>query len=534
MVMINSSRRRALYMARKIQAKLIMKLRYSDGLSGREISKTRHMSRESVSEVISIAKERNITYESIKDKTDEEVYRLIYPDRYSYKDIYGKPDYDYVHKELSKTGVTLKLLWQEYSDECNKNNEIPCGYTRFCEGYSNYTVSKSLTNRIERKPGERCEVDWSGPTMYYIDSFTGEKITVYLFVATLSYSMYTYVEPTLNMKMDTWIKCNVHMFEFFGGVTRRVICDNLKTGVVSHPKEGDIILTDNYEAFGEHYVTAIMPAGVRKPKQKAAVEGSVGDIATAIIARLRKNNFNSFDEVKLWVSMALKEFNDKPFQKREGSRSTVFNEEEKYYLRNLPDIPYEIFTISRNHVVGLNFHVQYKKNSYSVPYAYVRKHVDLKVSENTVDIYYGNERIATHKRFPDYIEYKYSTLKEHMPTEFLKNEWNDERIRSWADKIGPNTRKVIDRIFDSFQIKEQGFNPSLSVLKLSDKYSQERLENACELALDKYRVPRYHHINALLSANQDIIFTERKSRISNDRSGSQGYLRGSEYYGGKQ
>lgn len=518
-------------MARKIQAKLILQLHYCDGLSGREICRTRHFGRNSVSETISIAKAKNITYESIRDLKEEEVYKLIYPDKYSAQDIYRKPDYEYVHNELAKTGVTLKLLWNEYNDACKKSNEIPCGYTRFCEGYRKYTISKSLTNRIERRPGERCEVDWSGPTMSYTDSFTGEVVKVYLFVATLSYSMYSYVEPTLDMKMDTWIKCNIHMFEFFNGVTRRVICDNLKTGVVSHPKEGDIILTDNYEAFGQHYITAIMPADVRKPKQKSCAEGTVGDIATSIIARFRKNNFNSFEELKLGVASALKTFNDTPFQKRDGSRSSVFNEEEKQHLRKLPDIPYEIFTTYKNHTVGLNFHVQYHKNSYSVPYTYAKKKVDLKVSENTVDIYYNNERIASHPKFKDYENYKYSTLKEHMPPEFLKVEWDDKRIREWASRIGPNTRKVIEKIFDSFQIKEQAYNPTLSVLKLSNSYSQDRLENACEIALEKYRVPRYHHLKALLSANQDILFINNKNRASSLNSG-QGYLRGKKYYGG--
>lgn len=267
-----------------------------------------------------------------------------------------------------------------------------------------------------------------------------------------------------------------------------------------------------------------MPAGVRKPKQKPCTEGTVGDIATAIIAKLRNSNFSSFEELKIGVAAKLKEFNNEPFQKREGSRSSVFLDEEKSRLRSLPDIPYEVFTVSKNHTVGLNFYIQYKKNNYSVPYTYAKKSVDVKASENVVEIYYGNERIATHKRFKDYENYKYSSLKEHMPPEFLKHEWDDVRIKKWADDIGPNTRKVIDKIFGSCQIKEQGYNPALSVLKLSNKYSQNRLENACELVLDKYRAPRYRHLNALLSANQDILYVENKKRCNSNKQKMQGYL----------
>lgn len=119
--------------------------------------------------------------------------------------------------------------------------------------------------------------------MHYVDTSTGDLVTVYLFVGTLPYSQYAYVEPTRNRKMDTFLRCHVRMYEYFGGVPVRTVCDNLRTGVVSHPKEGEIILTDDYEALGDHYMTAIMPADVRKPKQKASVEGTVGKIARTVL-----------------------------------------------------------------------------------------------------------------------------------------------------------------------------------------------------------------------------------------------------------
>ena len=518
---------------RKIKAKLILQLYERNHLTQRSIAQNYKMSRSSISEVLNAAKERNIHYSDIENKSEEEVYDVLFPEKFSFMDIYESVDYEYVHKELSKTGVTLKLLWQEYGDECKKKNVLAMGYTRFCEGYSNFTNTKQLTKRIERKPGDRIEVDWSGPTMKFTDSLTGEVITVYLFVAAMSYSMYAYVDPTLDMKMKSWINCNIHMLEYFNGVTNRIICDNLKTGVISHPRDGEIILTDNYRAFAEHYMVAIMPAGIKKPKQKAGVENTVGNIATAIIAKLRKYNFNSFEEVKIGVSKALEEFNSKPFQKRDGSRYSAY-QEEKVFLRPLPDIPYEVFETVKGRKVGLNFHISYKNNYYSVPYMYAKTSVDLKVSENMVEIYQDNQRIASHKRFKDYEMYKYSTNIEHMPPQFIQNEWDDVRIKNWASSIGENTRKVINKIFESYKIKEQAYNPALSVLKLSKAYSQNRLENACELALEKYRVPRYHHLNALLSHNQDVKYIEDKNKSMSKSQKNMGYLRGAEYYGGKK
>ena len=325
-------------MANKINVKLILELRAA-GLSRNTIASTRHISKHSVSDVMHIADEKGITYDDVKSLPEEAVYRMFFPDKYAVEELYEQPDYEYIHQELKKVGVTLKLLWQEYQDKCKSGIKIPMGYTKFCKGYADHTIVNNLTNHLEHKPGVVTEVDWSGPTMSYVDTSTGEIITVYLFVGTLPYSQYSYVEPTLDMKMDTFIRCHIRMYEYFAGVTTRLVCDNLKTGVVSHPKEGEIILTADYEALGEYYMTAIMPAGVRKPKQKPSVEGTVGKIATAIIAKLRNEIFYSFPDLKAVVAKKLYEFNHANFQKREGSRYEAFLDE-KSTLHSLPAIPY--------------------------------------------------------------------------------------------------------------------------------------------------------------------------------------------------
>lgn len=520
-------------MTKKIDVKLILELRAS-GMSRNEIAASRHMGKHSVSDVIHIAEEQGITFEQIKDKPDNDVYQMFFPEKHCIESLYDKPDYEYVHTELKKTGVTLKLLWEEYKDICCKTGKIPVGYTKYCDGYSNYTVANKLTNHLAHKPGMVVEVDWSGSTMSYVDITTGELISVYLFVATLPYSQYSYVEPCLDMKKDNWLRCHIHMYEYFGGVPTRTVCDNLKTGVLSHPRHGDIILNEDYEALGSHYMTAIMPTGVKKPRQKASVEGTVGKIATAIIASLRTKIFTSLAELKIAVKGKLEEFNRKDFQKRDYSRYEVF-QEEKQYLRPLPALPYEIANWVYDRKIGINFHVNYAKNFYSCPYQYAGKSVDLKITDTTLEIFCNNERIATHNKFPEYVMNKYSTHPEDMPESFRKTAWDDERILNWASHIGNHTLEVIKRIFNSVKIKEQGYNPSLSVLRLSKDYSEARLETACEIALTYAKVPRYHHLKAILAANQDQIFLEQKrqkKQIQEDKDQS-GYVRGAAYYGGK-
>ena len=214
-------------MANKINVKLILELRDA-GISRNTIASTRHMSRNSVSDVFHIADRLGISYPDIRVLDDDTVYRMFYPDKHAVENMYQDPEYDMIHKELKKVGVTLKLLWEEYRDRCKATGTISMGYTKFCEGYGNHTVAYNLTNHIEHKPGVITEVDWSGPTMSYVDVDTGEIVTVYLFVATLPYSQYSYVEPCLDMKMDTWVRCNVRMFEYFKGSTIRVVCDKFK------------------------------------------------------------------------------------------------------------------------------------------------------------------------------------------------------------------------------------------------------------------------------------------------------------------
>lgn len=359
----------------------------------------------------------------------------------------------------------------------------------------------------------------------------GDKVyPVYLFVAALPYSQLAYVEPCLNMNEQTWINCNVHMFEYFGGVTLRIVCDNLKTGVITHPREGDIVLNQCYEDFSNHYCTAIMPAGVKKPKQKASVEGTVGKIATAIIARLRNNEYTSIHELKTDVAAALEDFNNKPFQKREGSRREVFEANERITLRPLPAFPYEYAVWEYRRVIGSDFHVTYQTCKYSVPYRFVGKTVDLKITDSVIEIYCGHERISSHKRFPSYVRNKYDTYPEDIPERFQKTEWNELSLRQWAASIGKQTLAVIDRIFKSYCMSEQGINPAMSVLKLSKKYSSERLETACELALEHVSVPRYSHLKVILAAGQDVEY--KNSKKQENESSPAGFVRGAAYYGG--
>lgn len=325
-------------MAKKIKAKLVLQLRAA-GHSRNSIAKSQKMAKASVIAVFDAADERGIVYDDVGDKNDAEVYALLFPGKHSKESVFEMPDWKLVHKELGKVGVTLEMLHAEYAERCRASGGIAMSYTTFWRGYSGYVESQSVTSHIERKAGRSVEVDWSGPTMSLVDPATGEVSKVYLFVASLSYSRYDYVEPTLDMKQDTWLLCHVHMFSYFGASVPRIIPDNCKTAITKHPREGEVVLNDAYREMAAHYSATVLPARVRKPKDKPAAEGTVGNVATDIIAALRGSTFTSMSQLKMAVADKLETHNARPFQKRDGSRRSVFDEEERPQMQDLPSVP---------------------------------------------------------------------------------------------------------------------------------------------------------------------------------------------------
>ena len=240
-------------------------------------------------------------------------------------------------------------------------------------------------------------VDWAGTTLSLYDSTTDEPYTCYLFVATLPFSMYCYAETCLTMKQEDWINAHVHMYEYFGGVTRILVSDNLKTGVISNKKNDDPVMNRCYQELADYYKTALLPARVLSPKDKAAVEGEVGKLTSHIIAKLRNRRCFSLTELNAEVRKLLDAYNHRDFQKKDGSRYSVFTNEEILFMQTLPAIPYE-FSLWKTATVQLNYHVAFDNQYYSVPYAYVRKKVDIRSAKSLVEVFYQNTRVYSHRR----------------------------------------------------------------------------------------------------------------------------------------
>lgn len=500
---------------------------HSQGISQRSIATSCACSRNTVAKVLLRADEMNVSWPLKESITDGEIHRLFFSED-AISSSRKRPDCELMHKEMAKSGVTLSLLWHEYCESCRLSNEIPLMYSQFCYYYQQYTVKTKVTMHIQRKPGEQAEVDWAGQKAHIIDRDTGEIIEVSVFIGCLSSSQYAYVEAFLSQNQECWIAAHVNMYQFFGGVTRILIPDNLKTGVEKSSWYNPTI-NKTYHEMSEHYGTAVIPARVRRPKDKPNAEGTVGIVSTWIIAALRNQKFFSLSELNKAIAEKLQIFNSKPFQKKEGSRLSVFLEEEKPMLLNLPATPYDLATW-KIATVQYNYHISVDKMHYSVPYEYIKHKVDVRLTRNVLEVFFNAHRICSHPRLHGRVG-QYSTVTEHMPEDHKKYiQWNSERFISWAQSVGPSTAITVKAILSSHKIEQQGYRTCMALLKLADKWSIIRLEAACSKALTYTPRPGYQSIKTILTTGQDKVKAEKTPSINNT-SADHGFTRGADYYG---
>ena len=376
-----------------VNHKEILRLK-SLGLTHCEIADAAGCGRKTVTRTLARAREQKLNWQQVQSLSQQEVTQRLFPTEQT-GPVYKMPDYEWVHREMQKSGVTLSLLWVEYCEQCRQAGELPYKSTQFNKYYADYVHKTKATMHLVHKPGETMQVDWAGQTAALVDTDTGDRLEAYLFVAVLPYSGYAYAEAFPDMRQESWITGHVNAYRYFGGVTRILTPDNLKAGVLKNSRT-ETVLNKSYQEMAAHYGTAILPARPRSPKDKASVEGSVGVVSTWILAALRNWQFLSLPELNQAIHEKLEALNHKPFQKREGSRASCF-EDEKLFLLPLPAQPFEL-AVWKVATVQYNYHVSVERMNYSVPYEYIKQKVDVRLTRTTVEIFFAGTRVASHLR----------------------------------------------------------------------------------------------------------------------------------------
>jgi len=501
---------------------------HSQGISNRNIAETLECSRNTVRKVLERAEVGRINWPLPANMSDNVLGQKLFGKLTRVKSR-KTPDFEYIYQEMARNGVTLSLLWNEYCENCRVEGSRPLMYTQFCSHYQEYAVKNKATLRIHHKPGDRMEVDWAGDTASILHNISGEHIPVYIFVAVLPCSGYAYAEGFLSQNLESWITAHVNAYQFFNGATRILTPDNLKTGVQKADWYSPVI-NKTYNEMAEHYGTAVIPTGVRKPREKALVERTVGILSTWITAALRNRQFFSLFELNQAIKHKLDDFNKKPFQKKEGCRESAFMEE-RPFLIPLPDKPFELSTW-KIATVQLNYHIAVDKMYYSVPYEYIKYKVDARLTVSMVEIFYKNARITSHRRLYGHPG-QYSTTIEHMPEKHRQyTQWNAERFIKWAGDIGPNTLQAVKAIIASRKVEEQSYKTCIALLKLADTYSLERLETACGKALSYTATPNFRSVRTILKTGSDRIKPDAVG-IPHEDNTAFAFTRGAAYYGGE-
>jgi len=405
----------------------------------------------------------------------------------------------------SKGKVTRQLLHEEYLAEC------PDGYkkTRFYEMLQAWESKDNATMRMTHTPGEKLFIDFSGDKPSWIDPLTGEVNQPELYVAVLGGSSYTFAVAIPSQKASDFAMATVYALEYYGGCPQLLVIDNLKSGV-THACYYDPEINPTFADLARHYSVAVLPARVRKPKDKGKVESGVLQVQRRILAPLRDRQFFSLEELNDGIREALEALNNRPMRQYGKSRRELFLEVEKHRLAPLPKERFSIGYWSKAKV-HIDYHVAVEKSYYSVPYSLIGKQVDIKYTAHQVTVYHEGEVVARHLRTLK--RGQYITCPFHMPHEhrFYK-EWSPERIRSWGAKIGPNTACLMDRIMQSHTHPEHGFRGCLGVISLARSFTPERLERAALKAIEQ-NLTSYKSIKSMMDKGLDTItlFDEHES-----------------------
>jgi transposase len=406
------------------------------------------------------------------------------------------PQWRDVHREL-KSGrhVTLRLLWLEWRGA----NPEAWGYSQFCAHYQAWLGGQDVVMRLSYKAGERMFVDFSGDKSSWIDPTTGEVHAAEVFVAVLGMSGMLHAEATRGQDLASWLMAHVHAWEAYRGVAELTVPDNLKAGV-TRACYYDPELNRSYLEVARHYGTVVVPTRAAHPKDKAAVEAGVLSVQRWVLAPLRHRQFFSLAELNIAIKEQTRQLNARPFRGEPASRADLFAELEAQALKALPATRYELAAWKKV-TANIDYHVEFDRRCYSVPYRLVRCRLELRATATTVEVFQGSRRVASHAR--EHGRRRYVTDPDHMPASHRAHlEWTPSRLVRWAGTISADTAAVVERILAAKPHPEQGYRACLGLMGLARRYGNERVDAACRRALACGAIS-YTSVKSILAENLD-------------------------------
>lgn len=486
-----------------LQVRRILQLK-SQGKSNRDVALEVHRSRNTVNDYVKLIQRLNKSTEELLKLNDEELSSLVYDEPPSVELDRKFADFQQripgLCDELKKPHATRMILWEEY-------RKMVCdgyGYTQFCEHLSRFLETRKAVMIFDHEPAASMMFDFAGDKIALTDYQTGEITWCPVLVCVLPFSGFTYVEAMLSANQQRLLKALNNALNFIDGVPQSAKTDNMKQ-VVKKANRYEPAFEELAQQWSLHYGTTMMAARVRKPRDKASVESHVNAVYNRIYAALRNKVFHSIEQMNEALWEELDKFNHRNLQRCDYSRRDRFILHEKVLLLPLPAGPF----VPKNKVeakVQRNYHITLGEDwhHYSVPFQYIGKKVQIIYDTDHVEIYLDTVRIVCYRR--NYSRNGHTTLPEHMPPDqqhFARTKgYNRDYFIEKATQIGDNTASAIGKVLEQKIFIEQTYNSCLGVLRLGEKYGNDRLEAACRRALTGYKVT-YMGIKNILERNLD-------------------------------
>ena len=464
------------------------------GYNQTQIATSCNVARSTVQDYIRRAQAKQLSYQQLQGLSDSEAHALLGKNQ-PISSPACEINFEPIHRELGHKGITLSLLWQEGLDR----GDWSLSYGQFCRRYNQWKGAHNLSMRQVHKGGDKLFVDYCGLTIPVTDPVSGTVSAAQIFVACLGASNYTFAEATPTQELPHWLGSHQRALEFFGGVPHAIVPDNLKSGV-NDPCRYEPELNRSYQEFAEHYGVAVIPARVRRPRDKAKVEKAVQTVERQVIAPLRHQQFSSFSTLNEAIGTQLAKLNGRIMQSYGVSRQTRFEQVDQPALKPLPSYPF-VLAEWKQAKVNIDYHIEFKRHYYSVPYWFVGRSVMVKITEHLIEIFYENQRISTHPR--SRVPYRHTTLPKHMPPEhWAYKRQSRETFLAWAQRVGPQTKQQVEKILRSKAHDEQAFRSLRGIQQLGTRYGHGRLEDACGVA-NTFALVGYRRLKSILQSNRD-------------------------------
>ncbi len=408
-----------------------------------------------------------------------------------------RPDWPYIRSQLELRDASLQVLWMEFRER--EPNGI--GYSMFTDEFRAFKESISVTMRVPRRAGEKLYCDFAGRRVPITDKETGEIRLAQVFVCTMGASSKMYAQAVWTQKEADWIDCHIKAFEFYGGVPTWTVPDNLKAAVIRRTGT-HIDINAAYRECLRHYQTAAWPARPRKGNDKGSVEAGVRLLQSWVLFPWRTRTFFSLEELNEALKERVDFLNNKPIKGLGSNRSARFDQIDAPALKPLPKIPYEISAWRYNVVVGPDYRVEHDRSFYMVPYALTGHRVDLRITENVIEVVHKTKRVALHQRASvpgtDVVDRSFMPVGHRNVLEGEPKELMD-----WATGVGPGTTEVIKHHLCDRSDPTNGFRAAQKIRHLARLHGEGRIEEVC-IYTGKHQMFALKHLEATIRSKADV------------------------------